>query len=50
MPDDDALRCFGQATEAWLDVLLMTSEMALLPCEFCAQFVIAWSRLIGHDA
>ncbi len=47
MPDDDTSRGLAQATEAWLDIVLMATAIALAPCEWGARLVIVWSRTAG---
>jgi hypothetical protein len=48
--DERALRTAAEAAEAWLDVLLLTTMIALAPCEWSARFVIAWTRAFGDGS
>lgn len=43
--DDAALRAAAGARQAWLDMLLLTTSLALAPCEWGAHFVILWTRV-----
>jgi hypothetical protein len=43
--DDAALRAAADARQAWLDMLLLTTSLALAPCEWGACFVILWMRV-----
>ena len=49
MHSDDAFQAVAEATEAWLDVLLMTTAIALAPYEWGAYLVMGWTRTVGGD-
>jgi len=44
--DDEALRVAVQATEAWLDLLLMATSMALAPYEWGGHLIIVCTRVL----
>lgn len=50
MTDDDAARVLARAAEAWLDVVLIATAMALAPCEFSGRWMVAWARSFRLDA
>jgi hypothetical protein len=50
MADEPADRTATQAAEAWLDLVLLATALALAPYEFGARLLIAWSRLFDPDS
>jgi hypothetical protein len=50
MDDEPAISAVAQATEAWLDIVLTATALALAPYEWGAQVLIAWARLFDGDA
>ncbi len=45
--DDEALRVAVQATEAWLDLVLMATSMVLAPYEWSGHFIIVCTRSLS---
>lgn len=50
MDDEPADHIAAQAAEAWLDMVLLATALALTPYEFSARLLVAWARLFDPDS